>query len=305
MKDREPLIKEKVDKRLFGFFFIILGSICAGTLGVFVKFGYKYGATPITLLFIRYITGTAFFWIVTLLLRYKIERIGKKDLLILFSGSIFLFISSMCYFYALTYITIPLAITIVYLYPALVTLLAFALFKEKLGKIKTVALFLSFAGCIILTKLFNSSGIILNPTGIILSLVCAFSVAMYTIIIQKTLNKYRIFDTAVYFTTFSGVMISIFILPRYQILISLNVKVWLVGIFMAFFTIFLTRILFFLGIKYVGASRMSIIASSELIFASILAFIFLGESLDIVQGIGALLIFIGAILVNFDHPGKL
>ena len=138
-----------------------------------------------------------------------------------------------------------------------------------------------------------------------MSLTCSFFVALYTIIIQRTVSKYRIFNTALYFVTFSTLIMIILMLPRYKTLLLTNSKIWLIGILMAFFTILLTRLFLFHGIKRIGASRMSIIASSELIFASLFAFLFLGEGFDLIQGLGALLIFNGSVFVNFDKTETL
>jgi len=289
-----------MNQKLAGFLSVFVGSISIATLGVFAKFGYIYGGTPLTLLFIRFLSGAVMFWIVVMFLKYKIDKISLKDLIILFSGSCFIVFSSVTYFYALKYIEIPLAISIVYLYPAFVTLFAFLFFKEKISRVKVIALILSLCGGSLLIKIFNIGNAGIHLIGIILAMMCSILVASYIVVIQRTLSRYRIFSTAVLFITFAAIIAFFIMLPRWQTLGTINGNVLITGILMAFFTIFLPRIFLFYGIKKIGASRMSIICSSELIFSSLFAFLLLGEGFDIIQGAGAFLILSGTIIVNFD-----
>jgi len=298
-------MKGIVNSKISGFIFVILGAVCIATLGIFAKFGYAHGGTPLSLLFIRFIAGAIMFWASSILFKYKIEKIAGKDLLILFSGSLSIVLSAIAYFYALKYITVPLAISIIYLFPSIVTILTLFIFKESIGRIKVIALILSFSGCILLIELFNFQAFSYNFLGILLSAACAFFVAIYIIILQYIVSRQRIFNTALYFVTFSAIIITLIMLPNFKSVLSINRDVWIIGTLMAFFTIFLTRILMLYGIKQIGASRMSIISSSELVFASFFAYILLNEGFNFIQGMGAFLILTGVALINFDRSKTL
>ncbi len=60
----------------------------------------------------------------------------------------------------------------------------------------------------------------------------------------------------------------------------------------------LTNILFILSVFYVGASRAAILTATTPLFSALLAWIFLGERLSWVSGIGILLIIFGAVIVS-------
>jgi drug/metabolite transporter (DMT)-like permease len=65
---------------------------------------------------------------------------------------------------------------------------------------------------------------------------------------------------------------------------------------------FLSRITLFLGVKNIGGLRTSILGLGELLVTIVLAQVWLGDRLSIIQWVGAFLIGLNLFLATFDKP---
>jgi drug/metabolite transporter (DMT)-like permease len=65
----------------------------------------------------------------------------------------------------------------------------------------------------------------------------------------------------------------------------------------------LMAVLFFLkGLQIIGASRAALIGTAELVFCLLIAFIVLGETLNLMEFLGSLMVFISVLLVVYSRP---
>jgi drug/metabolite transporter (DMT)-like permease len=67
---------------------------------------------------------------------------------------------------------------------------------------------------------------------------------------------------------------------------------------------FLPFLFSFLALKHLTATAAGIVASSEVIFAFAVAWIWLGEALDAVQLVGAAVVLVGIVLAQTARAGK-
>ena len=122
-------------------------------------------------------------------------------------------------FSSYAYIDVGCATTLHFLYPVFVSLLCFAVYHERLGRRKLLALGMAFVGALCFFDLTNAGSI----TGLIMAASSALTYAFYMVQLEKTRlshqNAYKIsfylaifilLETLVYHLLFSSIQ---FILP--------------------------------------------------------------------------------------------
>ena len=67
---------------------------------------------------------------------------------------------------------------------------------------------------------------------------------------------------------------------------------------------FLPFLFSFLALKHLTATAAGIVASSEVIFAFAVAWVWLGEGLDVIQLLGAAVVLVGIVLAQTARAGK-
>lgn len=161
-------------KKLSGILLVAVSAAAFGLLPVFAKTAYAAGASTYSLLFLRFLTGTAFMFLLMRLMRLPLPS-KREIILCLLLGAVLYVGQSLTYFSALNYASAGVVALLLYTYPALVMLGAAVLFRERITAQKLVALFLALAGAfVIIGAEFQAS-----PTGILLSVLCAVFYSSY------------------------------------------------------------------------------------------------------------------------------
>lgn len=141
MKDRKDSIK--------GVLLVAVSAISFAWLPIFVKIAYTTGASSYTLLFIRFVIGSAFMFALVFAGKKKLPE--KKNIIILMLlGAIGYVGQSFSFFTALNYTTAGTVDLLLYLYPALVTIGSAVFLKEKITVRKVVSLCIALAGAFII-----------------------------------------------------------------------------------------------------------------------------------------------------------
>jgi len=175
---------------------IIIAGVLWGTMGLFVHtltdiFGY----TSIQASSLR-ITGCALMVMLFLLISSKDKfKIRIKDLWVFLCNG---FISVLCmtvfYFGSISSDTsMSVSAILLYTAPIIVMLLSCIFFKEKFTKVKALALFFAFAGCVLVSM---SGSVHATTKGIILGLLSGVAYALYsifgTIAMKKGYHSYTV-----------------------------------------------------------------------------------------------------------------
>lgn len=219
-------------------------------------------------------------------LRYFGLKENRKHL---FYRSIFGYAGVILFFYATTQMLLADAAILNKLSPIFVTILAYMFLKEKISKINILALILSFAGAWLVIKPELNLSIIPAASGL---LSAAVSGAAYVFI--TSIGKKESIYTIVFFFSIFSALCSIpflafsFVIPNLTELILLL----LLGSLAALGQIALTH-----AYKSSDASEISIYDYSNIIFSSILAYVFLSELPDFYSIIGGVLIIAASIIV--------
>ena len=183
-------------QHLIGFFLIIVSGICFGAAAIFARLAYEDGTTPTTLLLLRFGIASICMIFIMFIRRIPLPR-GRILLGLVLMGAIGYAGQAFCYFTALTLVPAGLVALLLYLYPAIVTVLAVMILKEPVSKWKITALLLALAGTALTIGPAGGG----RPLGILLSLGAAFIYSVYILVGSKMTKE----GTAI---QFSGVIIT-------------------------------------------------------------------------------------------------
>ncbi len=181
--------------------------------------------------------------------------------------------------------------------PIFVTIMAWFLFQEALTSRKIVAVLLAAVGTILVSGLISSGGWKIVPIGLLIALGSAITYGSLSLFGKKLSGDYNAWTIMFYMFTLGTITLFIFQLgspdPWPQ---GTGIMPWFVG-FVLISTI-VGFALYTMALNKLPASIASITATTEILFASILAYIFLQERLDFGQVAGAVLIISGVVLVS-------
>ena len=286
--------------------FLVFGSAFGFALkGIFIKAAYRYSIDTISLLSLRFLFSTPFYLAIILRERlYEVTHptISKLTWLHLFwVGVLGYYFASYFNFLGLNYITASLERILLFVYPTFVLIISTVLIKKKITKLQWLALTITYLGILIafLENIDTSQqkDISLGAFWVILS---GFIYAFYLIGSEKLITQLGTtrFTCWAVLSAFVPTLIHCYVQNGLAIF-NFPAEVYWISLAMAIFSTVLPTFMISEGIKRVGPSNASIIASIGPIFTIILATTFLGETLSLVQIFGTLLVLFGVFLISW------
>ncbi len=183
--------------------------------------------------------------------------------------------------------------------PIFVTIMAWFLFQEVLTWRKIIAVILAAAGTVLVSGLSSTGEWKIVPIGLLIALGSAVTYGSLSLFGKKLSGDYNAWTIMFYIFTFGTITLFIFQLG--------TPEPWPTGAgiipWFVFFVLISTITgfaLYTMALKKLPASIASITATSEILFASIMAYIFLHERMDLWQIAGAVLIISGVVLVSLS-----
>ncbi len=281
--------------RFSGILYALLSSAAFGFMPVFAKVLYNNGSNTLTVLSFRF-TLAALMLLVYFLIKKVDFRVSRKQLFLLCIVGIIGYTSTgLTLFYSYNYISVGLATTMHFIYPAIVIILNFLIYKEGFSKNKLSALLLSIAGVYILIG-FKAEGIHLG--GTIIALLSGFTYAGCVIgMNHPELKKLSNLVTVFYFSLSAGIALFIFTLFCRQLNfpVTLQTVVSITGISLV--STIISIGLFVKALKIIGASSTSILGTFEPIVSIIMGILLFNEKLTLTLIIGTILILSSVILL--------
>ncbi len=275
---------------LTGVFLILISGSCFGTLAIFARLAYEEGVTPINLLFLRFAIATL--CMIPVMLFKGIRPPGGRSLLgLALMGGMGYVGQAFSYFMALTLIPAGLVALLLYLYPAIVTLLAVVFLKERISRWKRIALLIALGG-MVLTIGPTRGGQFL---GVIFGLGAAFIYSVYILIGSKiTREVSAIQSSTVVIASAAIVSGSLVMIKGPALPVTVSGWSWVVAI--ALISTILAIVTFFAGLQRVGPTNASILSTIEPVVTVVLAAVVLGETTSLTRLVGGMMI-IGAVII--------
>jgi DME family drug/metabolite transporter len=288
-----------------GYLLAVMAAVLWATLGILGKFIYRYDADPLTVVTIRAIIAFATLSITLALVNRRSLRIRRQDIpFFALYGLVGVTFNYACYFYALNFTSVTTAVILLYTYPALVTLLAALFLKERLDWIKVLVLVLTFAGCFLVVQGYDLTALKLNLKGVLFGLGAGVTAAIYSLFGKKALQRYDSWTTVCYAFGFGALFLLVLRPPQTILSTSYPWQAWMAILAVAWFPTLLAYALFMTSMKYIEASKASITATLEPVVASLLAYIFLVETIEWPQLVGGGLVLSGIVGLQFSRQAK-
>jgi len=266
-------------------------------MGILGKLAYRYGATPLPLVTIRATIATITLAVVLKLIAPKLLSISRRDVLFFaLYGLVGVALSYVCYFYALKCTTVAVAVILLYLYPAIVTVMGALFFRERLDWVKWIALVAALVGCFLVVGGYNPSLLHVNLIGVLFGLGSGLTAAIYTLLGRWAVRRYSPWTIVLYTCAFGALFLLLIWGQRLAEAFHYPTIAWLIIVLIAWFPTLLAYMLFIASMRYIEASHASITATLEPVMATALAYFILGETLELPQLLGGVMV-LGAILM--------
>lgn len=292
-----------------GYIYALLGAALFGLNGSVTKVVVNSGITAAQLTFFRAFSIMALSGLVLLVLNRSAFRITRKQLGIMaLLGVIGVALMQWSYSMAVSILPVGIALLIEYLSVLFVAIIARFVFKESVKPRIWLAVALVILGMVFVGKVWAST---LNLTGVGFAFVAAFTLTLYFIIGERQVSATSPLAVAFWSMLFAWLFWTLFsgwwnIDPALLagkvslngILADVQAPIWFLVIWIGIVGSFVPFLLSFLALKHLPATAAGIASSSEVLFAFLVAYIWLGEGLDGIQLIGGALVFIGILLAQ-------
>lgn len=298
-----------------GYVYALCAALLFGTNGSITKVIIGAGLEPAQLTLFR-VGGTAIIAAMVLLFlnrgAFKVtwRQLGLLSILGIVG------VAMLQYTYAVAISVLPVGITLLIEYTAvlMVAIVAFFFLHEKVRARLWVAIGLVLVGLAIVAQIWASE---LLPFGVLMAFAAAICLALYFLLGEREVGKtspmavafWTMTASAIFWAIFSGwwnIDPATFTTPvsmsgnldelELPLLVPLAWNV-VMGSFLPFF-------LSLLALKHLTATAAGVVASAEVIFAFIVAWLWLGETLNLVQVVGAVIVLAGIILAQTARLDK-
>jgi len=291
-----------VERRdITGYVAVLMAAACWGTSGVFVKFVVADSAvTALALAFWRDLTTFLAVFIGVVVVRPAWLRVQRADLPCLFGMGASLGMLHVVWNLGVLINGAAVATVQQAAVPAIVAVIAWLIWRESLGWHKILAIALTFTGTFFVSGLIMIGGSKFSAIGLLIGLGIPLTYASWTLFGKKARQVYNPFTTLTYGFGFAALTL---LPPQFFTAQPWPVRasslLWLAGLVaiptLAGFWLYM------FGLGRLPASVTSILAMSEIVFATAYAYILLGERLTLGQVFGALLVVAGVALLYWNE----
>lgn len=298
-----------------GYIIGLLAALIFGANGSIIKVLVSSGLSAAQLTFFRTLTVMVLTGIVLLISDRKAFRISGRQLIWMFVLGVF-GVAGLQYFYAVAVSRISVGIALLFEYLAVlaVAVIARVFFKEQVRPRIWVAIGFVLVGLAVVAQVWDSH---VEVWGMIAALIAAAAYTVYFMVGEKALTVMSVmgmtFWAMLFSTTFWGIFSGWWEIDPSVLTSNISmtgsleaviVPLWVPLLWAVVIGSFVSFVLSFVALKRLKATPAGIIASSEVIFAFIVAWLWLGEALNLVQILGAAIVVAGIVLAQTARQGK-
>ena len=298
-----------------GYLYALLAALLFGANGSVTRVVMDAGFTAAQLTLFRVATAAVIAGVILLIANRAAFRVTRRDLLILAILGVF-GVAMLQFSYAVAISLLPVGITLLLEYVAvlLVALVAFVVFKEKVKPRLWVAIGCVLVGLAFVAQVWASE---LNPLGVAVALFAAMMLTTYFIVGEREVGKTSPMAVAFWTMGFATAFWLIFggwwdidpTIFTQTVSLSGNLEnitlpFWIPLLWNMVLGSFAPFFLSLLALKYLSATAAGVVASAEVLFAFLVAWLWLGEGLGPLQTIGAAVVLVGIVLAQTARINK-
>jgi len=271
-------------ERWRGLLWILLSAVGFGAMAIFAKIAYREGVSLASMLFLRFAIAAVLLaaWGTAHGMRWPR---GRDLRWVVAMGALGYVGQSFCYFAALKYASAGMVALLLYLYPALVTLLSAALYRRPVGRARGGAVGAALAG----TALTVGGDLYSQPLGIMLGIGAALIYSGYILAGERIMARVgALAMSTVVMCAAAAVYGGAAALTGFTV--PPTPAAWLAVLAIAVFSTLLAILGFFKGLEKLGAADASTLSTFEPLVTLGLALLVLGEAVTALQLVGGVLI---------------
>jgi drug/metabolite transporter (DMT)-like permease len=263
-----------------------------GAMAIFGKLAYDEGTNVATLLTVRFVLAALGFWALVLATGVvrEVRGLPRRDVVLgLALGACGYAAQAACYFLALERIDASLLTLVLYTFPAIVTGAAILLGRERPERRRLIALALSSSGLALVVAAAGTGT--LAPAGVVLALGAALVYSTYILVSDGVSQRVAPIVLSALVCTGAAVLLTAGTAAVGQLRpgdVTAAGWGWLAAL--AAISTVAAIALFFAGLRRVGPSTASILATVEPLVTVTLAFAVFGETLSPLQIAGGALV---------------
>lgn len=279
-----------------GYIFIISAACCWGFIGVFSSIAFSQGMQPLEIGFFRASIAWACFAVHAFV--KKDIHLDKKDIpLFVVFGLLGVSLFYISYLVAVKTGGAAFASVLLYTAPAWVIFVSLFFYREKITRVKLVAIVLIVLGVFLISGTGgNGSTVSFGYVAILSGLTAGFCYSLYYTMGKYFSNKYSSTNLFLFVLPIGALGILPFVEFTHKTPIA-----WAALIAVSVLSTFIANYCYYQGLKYLEAGRASIVATLEPVVAAIAAYAFLGEYFTPLGYLGAFLIIVAVVATIYER----
>ncbi len=286
---------QATSRRWIGVLLIAISAASFGTLGIFARLSYTDGAEPLTVLLLRFAIAAPVMLVLMVMRRAPFPR-GWTLLGLILMGALGYVGQSFCYFTAVSLASPGLVALLLYLYPALVTLLAALVLRERLTRLSVGVLAVALAGTGLTVgpvAVDVGAGGAEQPLGIVFALAAAVIYAIYILVGSRITPHAGALPSATVIILAAAVVYA-GVVAWHGPTFPSSPAGWGAIVAVALVSTVLPIVTFFAGLARVGPTAAATLSTLEPVVTIALAALVLSDPLTPLQLAGGALILVAA-----------
>ncbi|HLQ60530.1 MAG TPA: DMT family transporter [Candidatus Acidoferrales bacterium] len=275
---------------------VLVSAACFGTLAILAKFGYAAGLHLEELLAYRFLIAAAGLWLLALAAGQNPLRLPWRRRLALFGmGSLGYAGQAFSFFSALKTLSASLVELVLYTYPALVALGAWAFFRRPVGGRHWLALGGSLAGvALLLGGLRLGAG-----PGLLFAAASPLIYTAYILVGDRVMPGAPALAAGALATTGAGLSFLALATAAGRLVLPAGPVAWTIVVAIALVPTMAAVTLFLASLARIGAGRAALLSTLEPVTTVVLAALLLGDRLAPLQVLGGLLVLAAVVVLQW------
>ena len=307
MVDAPTLLPEERqdDRSRLGYAMVAIAATLFAVNGSVMKVVLDSTLTPLQLTQIRQTCAAFLFLILLAAFAPRRLRVGRRELLLLVVfGLVGVALQQWLYLVAIKHVPIGVALLIVFTAPLFVALFARFVDREQIGRRVWLAVFLCIAGLALVVEIWT--GLAFDAIGVTAAFGSALVLSGYLLVAERE-RRHRdaaslLFYGFLFAAIFWAVVQPLWDFPWSTLddsvslqgnLAAYSAPIWLLVGFIVVIGTFVTFLLLTGSLRHISATRASIVASLEPVVATVIAWVWLGESFGTTQLVGGAIVIAG------------
>ena len=291
-----------------GLLLIILGNLGYAFLPIFTGGIYAISEfNPTDIAIWRFIFATPIIWLIIAFREQrdpvlKVKSKQPMPVIKLMLLGTFYAIAATSAFAGLQYIPASTFVVLFFTYPAMVAILGLFM-GNRLQPVGWIALALTLIGVVFTVPNFSFSGENF-ALGFAIAMINALAVALYFLLLNRVMRGVTAYGRASAFVITGTLLVLFLTIPFFGLRLPSSPQLLALIAGLALVSTAIPIFFVNIGIQKLGAGRAAIVSSAEPVLAIILAIIFLGEQVLLLQWIGAIIIVSAVVLLELSPRRK-